>query len=82
MISTAKERGNMGTLASIVLAAILLVCFGMLIGCTFSNLLLAVRDRQQAAVQRSLNEQWQELEAARQEIAQQRRGEPRKPVSR
>lgn len=72
----------MGTLASIVLAAVLLVIFGVLIGCTFSDRLLAARDRQQAAAQRSLNEQWQELEAARQEITQQRRGEPRKPVRR
>ena len=72
----------METLTLTVLVAAILVSFGVLIGCTFSDRLLAARDRRQAAVQRSLNEQWQELEAARQEIIQQRRGEPRKPVRR
>jgi uncharacterized membrane-anchored protein YhcB (DUF1043 family) len=72
----------MGILASIVLAAILLICFGALLGCIFSNRLLTARGRRQAAVQRSLNEQRQELEAARQEIVQQRKDESRKPVNR
>lgn len=76
----------MNTFGLIVLAATLLVSFGMLIGCTISELLLHARTRQQVAVQRSLNEQWQEIneqwqeiEAATQTIAQ-RTGEPRKPV--
>ena len=72
----------MGSFALIVPTATLLVIFGVLIGCTFSDRLLAARERRQAAAQRSINEQWQELVAARQEIAQQRRGEPRKPVRR
>jgi uncharacterized membrane-anchored protein YhcB (DUF1043 family) len=62
----------METVALIVLAATLLV--GVLIGCTLSERLLDARERQQAAVQRSLNEQWKELEVARHMIAQQRRG--------
>jgi uncharacterized membrane-anchored protein YhcB (DUF1043 family) len=59
----------------IILAASLLV--GVLVGCTLSEQLLAGRTRRQAAAQRSLNSQWQELsiqwrelEHARQEIAQ------------
>jgi uncharacterized membrane-anchored protein YhcB (DUF1043 family) len=59
----------------IVLMATLLV--GVLIGCTLSEQLLEARTRRQAATQRSLNSQWQELasqwrelEAARQGIAQ------------
>ncbi|MFZ0120740.1 MAG: hypothetical protein WAN20_06175 [Pseudonocardiaceae bacterium] len=78
----------MNTFGLIVLAAILLVIFGVLIGCTISELLLRARARRQAAVQRALNEQWQEIneqwqeiEAATQTIAQ-RTGEPRKPVRR
>ncbi|MGH3900613.1 MAG: hypothetical protein ACRDTA_20660 [Pseudonocardiaceae bacterium] len=66
----------MEAIALIVLVATLLVGFGVLMGCTFSQWLLDVRDRRQAAVQRCLNEQWQEIGAARQAIAQQRRGEP------
>lgn len=72
----------MENFALIILAATLLVSFGVLIGCTFSQRLLDARDRRQAAAQRSLNEQWRELEAARQTLAQQRRGEPRKPIRR
>jgi uncharacterized membrane-anchored protein YhcB (DUF1043 family) len=59
----------------VVLTVTLLI--GVLIGCTLSEQLLAARTRRQAAAQRSLNSQWQELarqrqelEAARQEIAQ------------
>lgn len=66
----------METLALIVLTAALMVSLGVLIGCTLSGRLLDGRDRGQAAMQRSLNEQWQELEAARQTLAQQRRDEP------
>jgi cell division protein FtsL len=68
------------TFVLLILAATLLVSFGVLIGCTFSERLLDARARRQAAVQRSLNEQWQELEVARKIIAQQRIGEPRKPL--
>jgi hypothetical protein len=63
----------MGDFALIVLAATLLVIFGVLIGCTLSERLLAARDRRQAAVQRSLNEQWRELEAARRTETERRR---------
>jgi uncharacterized membrane-anchored protein YhcB (DUF1043 family) len=66
----------MENLTLIVLAAAILVSFGVLIGCTLSARLLDARDRRQAAVQRSLNEQWQELEAAREKIVQRREGEP------
>jgi cell division protein FtsL len=66
----------MDAIALIILAGTLLVSFGVLIGCTFSQWLLDARDRRQAAVQRALNEQWQELGTARQAIAQQRRSEP------
>jgi uncharacterized membrane-anchored protein YhcB (DUF1043 family) len=72
----------MDAIALIILSAALLVSFGVLIGCTVSQWLLDARDRRQAAVQRSLNEQWKELGAARQEIARQRRGEPRELAGR
>lgn len=72
----------MDAIALIILSAALLVSFGVLLGCTVSQWLLDARDRRQAAVQRSLNEQWKELGAARQEIAQQRRGEPRELAGR
>ncbi|MGH3776358.1 MAG: hypothetical protein ACRDRR_11605 [Pseudonocardiaceae bacterium] len=64
----------MDAIALIILAAALMVSFGVLIGCTFSQWLLDARDRRQAAQQRALNEQWQEIGAAIQTIAQQRRG--------
>jgi uncharacterized membrane-anchored protein YhcB (DUF1043 family) len=70
----------MNTFVLIVLAATLLVSFGVLIGCTFSERLLDARTRRQAIVQRSLNEQRQELEVVKKTIAQQRAGEQRKPV--
>ena len=70
----------MNTFVLIVLAATLLVSFGVLIGCTLSERLLDARTRRQAAVQRSLNEQWQALGVARAAIAQRRTGGPRKPV--
>ena len=67
----------------IVLAATLLV--GVLIGCTLCERLLESRTTRQAAAQRSLNNQWQELanqwrelEEARQEIAQIREAEMRR----
>jgi uncharacterized membrane-anchored protein YhcB (DUF1043 family) len=70
----------MNTFGLIVLAATLLVSFGVLIGYTINELLLRARTRRQAAVQRSLNEQWQEineqwqeLEAATQTISQRTR---------
>ncbi len=71
----------MDAIALIILAAALSVSFGVLIGCTVSQRLFDARDRRQAAVQRSLNEQWKELVAARQEIDQ-RRGEPRELAGR
>lgn len=67
----------MDAIVLIILAGTFLVIFGVLIGCTFSQWLLDARDRRQAAMQRALNEQWQELGAARQAIAQQRRSESR-----
>ena len=66
----------MDAIVLIILAGTLLLGFGVLIGCTFSQWLLDARDRRQAAMQRALNEQWQELVAARQAIARQRRSEP------
>ncbi len=72
----------MDAISLIILAAAFLVSFGVLIGCTVSQWLLDARDRRQAAVQRALNEQWQELDAARQAIAQQRRGERREAAGR
>lgn len=70
----------MDVIALIILAATLLVSFGVLVGCTFSQWLLDARDRRQAAAQRALNEQWQEIGAAMQTIAEQRRGEPWRAV--
>ena len=71
----------------IVLAATMLV--GVLIGCTLSEQVLAARTRRQAAAQRSINSQWQELarqwrelEDERQELAERREGEPWQPVRR
>ena len=73
----------------IVLAALILVLFGVLVGCTLTERLLAARTRRQATVQRSLNSQWQELEsqwqeleAARQEIVQRREGKQLQPATR
>jgi hypothetical protein len=66
----------MDAIVLIVLAGTLLVSFGVLIGCTISQWLFDARDRRQAAAQRALNEQWQELGAARQAIAERRRSEP------
>jgi hypothetical protein len=53
----------------IFLVATLLVCFGALIGCVICELGLQARHRRQVAMQRSLNSQWQELEAARKSLA-------------
>ena len=58
----------MENLTLIVLVAVVLVSFGVLIGCTLSARALDARERRQAAVQRSLNEQWQALEAAKKTI--------------
>lgn len=54
------------TLDLIVLAATFLA--GMLMGYTLTERALAARARQQAAVQRSLDNQWQKLENQRQEL--------------
>jgi uncharacterized membrane-anchored protein YhcB (DUF1043 family) len=55
-----QEEGREMSFYLIVLATALLV--GVLIGCTLFEQLLAARTRRQAAVQRDLNSQWQELE--------------------
>ncbi|MEA2202701.1 MAG: hypothetical protein QOI89_3381 [Solirubrobacteraceae bacterium] len=65
----------MNTVNLFAFAAIFLVVFGMLIGCTLSEIALNARTRRQAAVQRALNAQRQELEAARRTMVKQRTGE-------
>jgi Tfp pilus assembly protein PilV len=50
------------------LVAFVLVVFGVLLGCTLSEWQLKTRARRQAAMQRSLNRQWQELQVARQTL--------------
>jgi uncharacterized membrane-anchored protein YhcB (DUF1043 family) len=65
----------MNTVNLFAFAAIFLVAFGMLIGCTLSEIALNARTRRQAAVQRALNAQRQELEAARRTMVKQRTGE-------
>jgi uncharacterized membrane-anchored protein YhcB (DUF1043 family) len=69
---------------------ILVITFlaGVLIGYTSTERLLEVRTKRQAAAQRSLNSQqhalaieWQELEAARREIAERLEGELRRPIT-
>lgn len=42
---------------------------GILVGCVFTERMLAGRTKRQAAMQRTLNEQWQELNAHWQLIA-------------
>ncbi len=54
-------------LGLVVLMSFILVLFGVLIGCSLSERWLAARTRRQAEMQRSLNMQWRELQAARQE---------------
>lgn len=53
---------NFGMIAT---GAFILVLFGVLIGCTLSEWWLEVRAKRQAELQRSLNRQWQEIEAVR-----------------
>lgn len=55
----------------IVILTVLAVTFlvGVLIGSALTERVLESRTRRQAAMQRALNSQWQELEAARQAIA-------------
>lgn len=65
------------TLDVIVLAATFLISLGVLIGYTLSERALEARTRRQAAVQRLLNSRWQEIEAARQTIAQQQKASRR-----
>jgi uncharacterized membrane-anchored protein YhcB (DUF1043 family) len=65
----------MNTVNLFAFAAIFLVAFGMLIGCTLNEIALNARTRRQAAVQRALNAQRQELEAARRTMVKQRTGE-------
>ncbi|MDQ3763876.1 MAG: hypothetical protein M3460_20370 [Actinomycetota bacterium] len=54
-----------------VVLTVLTVTFlvGVLIGCALTEQALSSRTRRQAAMQRALNSQLQELEAARQAIA-------------
>ena len=73
----------------IILAATLLVVVGVLVGCTLSDCLLDARTRRQAATQRSLNRQWQEIEiqwrelgTARREMNQRQEFPLRQPVRR
>lgn len=54
----------------VALAATLLV--GVLLGHTFTERALQARTRRQAAVQRLLNSQWQELASQRHELNSQR----------
>jgi uncharacterized membrane-anchored protein YhcB (DUF1043 family) len=68
-----------------VLAVTLLV--GVLIGYTFTERILEVRTKRQAAAQRFLNSQqqalareWQDLDAAQQEIAERREAALRRPT--
>ncbi len=51
----------------IALGVFILVLCGVLIGTTLSESWLWVRGKRQAEIQRSLNRQWRELQAARQE---------------
>jgi uncharacterized membrane-anchored protein YhcB (DUF1043 family) len=77
------------TFSMIVLEVVLLLLMGVLIGGTLTEQALQARARRQAAMQRSLNRQWQELESqwrelevARQKIPQQRKGElPTRPTA-
>lgn len=55
------------TLSLMVLAAFILVLFGVLIGCRLSEKRLNAGTKRQAEIQRSLNSQWQELQEARRE---------------
>jgi len=52
----------------VILVASVLVIFGVFLGCRFSEWRLGARARRQAAAQRSLNRQWQELQIARERI--------------
>lgn len=54
-------------LSFIVLVAFISVFFGALVGCRLSEWRLDVRARRQAAMQRALNKQWQDLQTARRE---------------
>jgi uncharacterized membrane-anchored protein YhcB (DUF1043 family) len=56
------------SLGLIVLAAFILVLFGILVGCRLSERRLEVRAKRQAEMQRSLNSQWQEIQDARREL--------------
>jgi hypothetical protein len=56
------------TVGIIVLTIALLLSVGMLIGCTLTTQALQARTKRQAAMQHSLNSQWQELESQWQEL--------------
>lgn len=55
------------TINTMILAASILVLIGVLIGCALSEKWLDARFRRQAEMQRLLNSEWHDLEAARQE---------------
>jgi uncharacterized membrane-anchored protein YhcB (DUF1043 family) len=80
MLDEIPPGGVMNTVDLFAFAAIFLVVFGILIGCTLSEIALNARTRRQAAVQRSLNAQRQELEAAMRAMAKQRTDESSTPV--
>jgi uncharacterized membrane-anchored protein YhcB (DUF1043 family) len=56
-------------LGLIVLGVSILVIFGVLIGCALGERRFQARASRQAAMQYSLNRQWQELQDARKKIA-------------
>jgi uncharacterized membrane-anchored protein YhcB (DUF1043 family) len=63
---------NLGLIAT---GALILVLFGVLIGCTLSERWLETRAKRQAELQRSLNKQWQEIMVARQKSSATQRAE-------
>jgi hypothetical protein len=56
------------TLGLMVLAAVILVLCGVLLGCRLCETHVMARAKRQAEMQRSLNSQWQELQEARREL--------------
>jgi uncharacterized membrane-anchored protein YhcB (DUF1043 family) len=55
------------TISMTILAASILVLIGVLIGCSLSEKWLDARFRQQTEMQRRLNSEWRDLQAARKE---------------
>lgn len=52
----------------ILLAILVLLCFAVLLGCSWTDSKYDQRSRRQAALQRQLNTEWEALQLARQEI--------------